>query len=903
MKILAITLKNLNSLRGEWNINLEDSVYTSSGIFAVTGPTGAGKTTIFDAVCLALYKRTPRLSKVSANDNEIMSKHTDNCMAEVKFETNGKIYVCNWTQKRTGRTIQTSHTITIDGITLNDSHKSASEIVKDITRMDFDRFVQSVLLEQGGFDSFLKAGKNERAEVLELITGTGIYSKISERVFYRNKEEQKALTDKQDDIAAEKSRYAGMTEESLWSEISRKESEITRAESQHKSTEKLLSWYKEIMSLKNDMAGIMEELRLHIEREKSFEAKRVILDLAERARSLAGEYSTLIAKRKAKDDAGKEISGLSAKISSQESECARISGTLPGLIDEVSRLKGNITESPEAVLARIESAVSNYDAQRKARDDADKALSDAKRELEKAQEVSARAMAEGKAARARMNDANDNYSRIFEQIMSMRAKTASAVLDQERAKLKDGMPCPLCGSLTHPLTAHNDSGCENPDDLFRQTELLEAELKRAKSAADSAQKFFDSAVTNWNEASANLSAAEQKHKQCSENSPAMRVKLNECHKALTDAIRRAGISFDNDTHRIITHARQWSARIKALEDRIQSLQQKIGEIKAVIVSDNKSLAVKCKEFQAIAEELDGLEGTFSEKLRGENFDGEESLRRSLSHSGEIETLRAEQQKLAQESAMLNGKLAGIRNQLDAKQSMNLTHESFEAIEARNSQEEERLNTLHQEKGILTQKLQDVKDSAEKVKALQNEYDKMKAEAEDWKMLCSLIGSAKGDKFRIYAQKVTLALVVNNANDYLKKMNGRYTLILTPESEELELSVKDSEQAGIIRPTSNLSGGEKFIISLALALGLSQISGSRAQVDSLFIDEGFGSLDEDSLNAALDALGEIKRDGRMIGIISHISGISERIPARISVIPKSEGTSIITGPGCSGSSRV
>ena len=135
------------------------------------------------------------------------------------------------------------------------------------------------------------------------------------------------------------------------------------------------------------------------------------------------------------------------------------------------------------------------------------------------------------------------------------------------------------------------------------------------------------------------------------------------------------------------------------------------------------------------------------------------------------------------------------------------------------------------------------------------------------------------------------------------MNGRYTLILTPKSEELELSVKDSEQAGIIRPTSNLSGGEKFIISLALALGLSQISGSRAQVDSLFIDEGFGSLDEDSLNAALDALGEIKRDGRMIGIISHISGISERIPARISVIPKSEGTSIITGPGCSGSSRV
>ena len=135
------------------------------------------------------------------------------------------------------------------------------------------------------------------------------------------------------------------------------------------------------------------------------------------------------------------------------------------------------------------------------------------------------------------------------------------------------------------------------------------------------------------------------------------------------------------------------------------------------------------------------------------------------------------------------------------------------------------------------------------------------------------------------------------------MNSRYTIMLTPGDNNLGLSVRDSEQAGTIRPTSNLSGGEKFIISLALALGLSQISGSKAQVDSLFIDEGFGSLDDDALNAALDALGEIHRDGRMIGIISHISGISERIPAKINVIRKSEGTSIIIGPGCSGSANV
>ena len=131
------------------------------------------------------------------------------------------------------------------------------------------------------------------------------------------------------------------------------------------------------------------------------------------------------------------------------------------------------------------------------------------------------------------------------------------------------------------------------------------------------------------------------------------------------------------------------------------------------------------------------------------------------------------------------------------------------------------------------------------------------------------------------------------------MNGRYRLKITPNNAKLELSVIDSEQAGKIRPTENLSGGERFIISLALALGLSQFSGSKARVDSLFLDEGFGTLDEDSMNTALDALGEVKREGRMIGIISHVQALKERIPAQINVIPKSEGVSIIEGPGCSG----
>ena len=901
MKILAITLRNLNSLRGTWNINLEHNAYTSSGIFAVTGQTGAGKTTIFDAVCLALYAKTPRLGKIEGQKNEIMSKHTDNCMAKVKFESGGKIYICEWTQHKVKGKLQTKHTISSNGKQLNESsHLSETlTLVKKITGMDFDRFVQAVLLEQGGFDKFLKAKKDERAEVLELITGTNIYSKISMRVYERSKEKRKALEDKRKEIDTEKSRFAGMTEEGLQDEISLKEDEISQAETKHESTKEILSWQKEIARLKIDMAGAMEDLRIHSRRSESFEAQRVILESAEKALSLDGEYQTLGAKRDEKRKADSDITVLSEMISSNESKCSRISRELPGLNDELSRLRGNITESPDAVLARIENAVRDYENLKNDFAEAEKVSSRAERECSSAKERLERIESQGKKLSSECKELEERRNSLHDQFMSMEAKTRDAVLDEERSKLIDGEECPLCGSKTHPKTAYSIQGSENPDDLFRIKSTLNEECKKADEALRIANQKLTEAREKWQAAYAEKISAFKEYSHCVEEASVLKAKLSEAKTMLSEAIRPAGISLNDDTPIMITLAREWSAKIDALEKRIQSSQQEIGNIQSVIMSERESLDAKRSEIQKLSEELDGLESSFSEKLRENNFDGEESLRRALSHSGEIESLRRKRDELASESAKFNGRLSDIQRQLDEKQRENLTQESPEKIESLFREEELRLKSLQQEKGILTQKLANVRESNAKVKSLESKYDEMKVSADDWAMLNGLIGSAEGDKFRIYAQKVTLALVVNNANLYLQKMNGRYTLLLTPENNELELSVKDSEQAGEIRPTTNLSGGERFIISLALALGLSQISGSKAQVDSLFIDEGFGSLDEDALNSALEALGEIRRDGRMIGIISHISGISESIRTKINVIRKSEGTSIIIGPGCSG----
>ena len=135
-------------------------------------------------------------------------------------------------------------------------------------------------------------------------------------------------------------------------------------------------------------------------------------------------------------------------------------------------------------------------------------------------------------------------------------------------------------------------------------------------------------------------------------------------------------------------------------------------------------------------------------------------------------------------------------------------------------------------------------------------------------------------------------MVSHANRQLEKMTDRY-LLIRDERQPLELNVVDSYQAGEIRSTKNLSGGESFIVSLRLALGLSKMASQRVRVDSLNLDEGFGNLDKE----ALETLSVLQQDGKLIGIISHVSALKERISTQINITPVSGGRSSLSGPGC------
>ena len=209
------------------------------------------------------------------------------------------------------------------------------------------------------------------------------------------------------------------------------------------------------------------------------------------------------------------------------------------------------------------------------------------------------------------------------------------------------------------------------------------------------------------------------------------------------------------------------------------------------------------------------------------------------------------------------------------------------------QQEENLNIERALSTMEARLLQQAKNKLT-VEQIAKELAEKQTVAERWAKLNKLIGSADGAKFKVIAQSYTLNLLLLHANKHLSYLSKRYKLQQVPDT--LALQVIDCDMCDEIRTVYSLSGGESFLISLALALGLSSLSSNNLKVESLFIDEGFGSLDAESLRTAMEALEQLQMQGRKIGVISHVQEMSERISVQVQVHKKVNGKSVLTVVG-------
>ena len=504
-----------------------------------------------------------------------------------------------------------------------------------------------------------------------------------------------------------------------------------------------------------------------------------------------------------------------------------------------------------------------------------------------------------------------------EQLLIEQARLeASGNIKDLRGRLQDGQPCPVCGSTHHPFAnqvpvAPVSALTLQLQDLSNKketyvahtrhlTRLQQQLLQLHKELADSEAACKEMAGKQQ------LAASRQEREEAI---------VKEQSTLLTQSLSAADLLFGNsewqkawlqnpETFRktLTDFARQWHENTEKLHqlERQESAQKAECESLASFLP---SLEKQAEESGQLHEKnraaFSSLQAERKKLLNGRSADSveQEYIRRMEELKERLKKLSATQT----EQSGIADQTRGIADQI----AKDLTEASADLLRRKAALDkwtadyldssggeplEVILSRYTQEKTELAFRLRTQTENKAKVSGLQEELNVRRTESERWAKLNELAGSADGAKFRRIAQGYTLDILLNYANVQLRELTRRYRLERVPET--LALQVIDRDMCDEVRTVHSLSGGESFRVSLALALGLSSLSSNRMRVESLFIDEGFGSLDAETLRVAMDALESLRTQGRKIGVISHVQEMTERIPVRICVNRAGNGRSFL-----------
>ncbi|WP_227657680.1 SbcC/MukB-like Walker B domain-containing protein, partial [Candidatus Magnetaquicoccus inordinatus] len=520
-----------------------------------------------------------------------------------------------------------------------------------------------------------------------------------------------------------------------------------------------------------------------------------------------------------------------------------------------------------------------------------------------------------------------------------------ANLNEARQQLRQGEACPLCGALNHPYL-HKELPA--PDGAWQRLQQRRIELRSLEKEIESLRLRQQTVAwgINWQQAltaaqqamqrfavdlgmAANvtvlLSGLQKRAQQWQINQEELR-KLAEREAVLLATVQQAQEQQEQWQQRLLRDEQQ----LQLLRDDWKELQQQRQNLfaakdpqqhwqrleqlcrqrehdqqQAAQRSEelNRLLALLEHEIMGLQERLQsGLELLLTAErewllqLQQAGFADEKVWQLALLEESQRLELQRRAQQLDEEGHHLQRRHTELQQQLAEEESRALSTNSTMELQQQRQEWLGQQQQLQQQWGAIEQRLRDQEHNRQERQRRHEAWQQQQQACERWEILHDLIGSADGKKFRNFAQGLTFERVVRQANRQLLRINDRYQLQRDPQ-QPLELNVLDLYQAGEVRSSKNLSGGESFLVSLALALGLAQLSGQRIRVDSLFLDEGFGTLDEDALQIALQSLATLQQEGKQIGIISHVPALREQIPLQIRIQPQGGGRSSISGPGC------
>ena len=504
-----------------------------------------------------------------------------------------------------------------------------------------------------------------------------------------------------------------------------------------------------------------------------------------------------------------------------------------------------------------------------------------------------------------------------EQLLIEQARLeASGNIKDLRGRLQDGQPCPVCGSTHHPFAnqvpvAPVSALTLQLQDLSNKKETYVAHTRHLTRLQQQLLQLHKE-LANSKAACKEMAGKQQLAASRQEREEAI---VKEQSTLLTQSLSAADLLFGNsewqkawlqnpETFRktLTDFARQWHENTEKLHqlERQESAQKAECESLASFLP---SLEKQAEESGQLHEKnraaFSSLQAERKKLLNGRSADSveQEYIRRMEELKERLKKLSATQT----EQSGIADQTRGIADQI----AKDLTEASADLLRRKAALDkwtadyldssggeplEVILSRYTQEKTELAFRLRTQTENKAKVSGLQEELNVRRTESERWAKLNELAGSADGAKFRRIAQGYTLDILLNYANVQLRELTRRYRLERVPET--LALQVIDRDMCDEVRTVHSLSGGESFLVSLALAPGLSSLSSNRMRVESLFIDEGFGSLDAETLRVAMDALESLRTQGRKIGVISHVQEMTERIPVRICVNRAGNGRSFL-----------
>lgn len=899
MRPVRIELEGFGPYRNRQVVDLE-----GADLFVITGPTGSGKTTLLDAITYALYGRVHRLG--SRRIEEMRHPEAERMWVSLTFQVEGKVYrVEREVGKR--REVRLAEHLWDRWQVWDGKVRDVEGMLKRILGMDYDTFVRTVLLPQGEFDRFLRRDSGrDRRQILDHLFGLDLLQNMRTKAGERTKD----LGNRIATLEAELESLEGATPEALERVRDRLEQVKEALEAKRrelKEVQDTRDHLRALLDLYGERDRLQGELtRLMAEKPQLLRAKEEA-ELSRRARELVG----LLAEKEEAEALLEEIKGADARLEEELNalareldlaELERLAGLwaqrahLRSLHDLLGKAGRKPALHPEASLweeedeAALREVLEELPRMEKARDlkgdliRLEKELSEVEAELRRIR----KALAQTHQA---------ELQELEERLGHLERHLSELGVARFRHLLRLGEPCPLCRAPVQTLPPAPEEGKEK--ELEGERKRVESQLARKRLELDRLRQLIGEEVLPAKVGE--VATLEEEETRLARRADELRVKVESLRKALADLeaedleekLGRLSLAKHRLTLSLAHHLAQVLGG-KDLKEFLSWLEKRLGQLRG-----QKEKLEELKEARRELEKERGMVLTrLEEKVRALDRawkdhpdlprDGS-ALRTLLLDEVEERAAFAAWEEHQARVLRVKGALDSLEARLQELSPLPETpptQEEMEGVEKRLEELSQEIEGLSQELGELRVELANLEGKVERRLRLEAERQGMRRQFRIWEALTSdLEQRAFPEWLHRRLQRALLA----RANRILHQLSsGRYSLRVRGEGG-LEYEVYDA-WTGVHRSAHTLSGGESFLASLALALALSEEL-ARRKLEAFFLDEGFGTLDGETLEVVAQALEGLGRQNRMIGVITHVESLAQRFPMRLRV-RKGRGESVV-----------